>query len=39
MTSEQFKTGLAELRTEMRDIELRLIKWMVGTVIATAGLS
>ena len=32
VTSEQFKAGLAEL-------ELRLIKWMVGTVLATAGLT
>ena len=68
VTSDQFKTGLAELRTEVGDVdkrlstqisdidkrlstqianvrteisnfEARLIKWIVGTVIATAALS
>ena len=36
VTSDQFKAGLAELRTEIANLETRLIRWMVGTVIATA---
>ena len=57
VTSNQFKVGIAELRTEMaemrteqrtRDAELRtemasletrLVRWMIGTVIATASLT
>ena len=50
VTSDEFKVGLAELRTEMAaldarlstqiaNVETRLIKWMVGTVITTAGLT
>ena len=49
-TSDQFKTGLAEVRTEIANLgkrpstqianlETRLIWWMVGTVIATATLT
>jgi len=37
------RTGLAELRTEQRtgiaNLETRLVRWMVGTVIATATLT
>ena len=36
VTSDQFKTGLAELRTETANLETRLIRWLVGTVVATA---
>ena len=39
VTSEQFSTGLAALRTEIAALEARLIKWMVGTAIATAGVT
>ena len=39
VTSDQFKAGLAELRTEMANLETRLIRWMVGTVVATATLT
>ncbi len=49
VTSDEFRVGLAELRTGMAalgarlstqiaNVETRLIKWMVGTVITTAGL-
>ena len=47
---DQFKAGLAEVRTEIANLdkrlstqianlETRLIRWMVGTVIATATLT
>lgn len=64
VTSDQFKAGLAEVRTEIAvvrteiaaldtrlstqiagvrtevaNLETRLIRWMVGTVLATAGLT
>ena len=46
VTSDQFKAGLAEVRTaiaevrtEIANLETRLIRWMVGTVIATATLT
>ena len=39
VTSDQFKAGLAEFRTEMANLETRLIRWMVGTVVATATLT
>ena len=39
VTREQFRSGLAELRTEMAKVEARIIRWMIGTVIATAGLT
>lgn len=50
VTSDQFKTGLAEVRTEIANLgkrlstqianlETRLIRWMVGTVIATGTLT
>ena len=61
VTSDQFKAGLAEVRTELRleiasldnrlstqiagvrtevaNLETRLVRWMVGTVIATAGVT
>ncbi len=39
VTSDQFKAGLAELRTETANLETRLIRWLVGTVVATATLS
>ena len=57
VTTDQFKAGLAEVRTEIADVrteiaaldsrlstqianlETRLIKWMVGTVITTAALT
>ena len=48
MTSDQFKAGLAEVRTEIAEVrteiaaldtrlstQIRLIRWMVGTVLAT----
>ena len=38
-TSDQFKAGLAEVRTAIANLETRLIRWMVGTVIATATLT
>ena len=50
VTADQFKAGLAEVRTELRTetagirteiaaLETRLIRWMVGTVLATAALT
>ena len=39
VTSAQFNTGIAELRTEMANLETRLVRWMIGTVIATATLT
>ena len=39
VTGDQFKAGLAELRTEIATLETRLIRWMVGTVLATAALT
>lgn len=50
VTSDQFKAGLAEVRTEIANLdkrlstqvanlETRLIRWTVGTVIATATLT
>ena len=39
VTSDQFKAGLAEMRTEIASLETRLVRWMVGTVIATAGVT
>ena len=39
VTSDQFKAGLAEVRTEIANLETRLVRWMVGTVIATAALT
>ena len=46
VTPDQFKAGLAEIRTEIAGVrtevanfETRLIRWMVGTVIATATLT
>ena len=57
VTSDQFKAGLAEVRTEIAaldtrlstqiakvrtevaSLETRLVRWMVGTVLATAGLT
>ena len=46
VTSDQFRAGLAEVRTEIAEVrteianlETRLVRWMVGTVIATAALT
>ena len=50
VTPDQLKAGLVELRTELRDdiagvrieienLETRLIRWMVGTVLATGALT
>ena len=39
VTSDQFKAGIAEMRTEMANLETRLVRWMIGTVIATATLT
>ena len=39
VTSAQFNAGIAELRTEMANLETRLVRWMIGTVIATATLT
>ena len=50
VTADHFRAGLAELRTEIAasdaklstqiaNVETRLIKWMVGTVITTAALT
>ena len=33
------RTELAEVRTEIASLETRLIRWMVGTVLATAALT
>ena len=46
VTSDQFRAGLAEVRTEIAEVrteianlETRLVRWMVGTVITTAALT
>ena len=39
VTSDQFKAGMAEVRTEIASLETRLIRWTVGTVLATAALT
>ena len=50
VTSDQFKVGLAEVRTEIAgldarlssqiaNLETRLLRWMIGTVIGTATLT
>ena len=39
VTGDQFKAGLAEVRTEIAALETRLVRWMVGTVLATAALT
>ena len=39
VTSAQFKAGMAEMRTEMANLETRLVRWMIGSVIATATLT
>ena len=33
------RTGIADVRTEIASLETRLVRWMVGTVIATATLT
>ena len=33
------RTEIAEVRTEIANLETRLIRWTVGTVIATATLT
>ena len=33
------RTEIAEVRTEMVSLGIRLIRWMVGTVLATATLT
>lgn len=38
VTSDQFKTGLAELRTEMALSETRLIRWVGGIMLTAAGI-
>ena len=38
VTGDQFKAGLAEIRTEIAALETKLIRWMVGTVLVTAAL-
>ena len=38
-TTDQFRAGLAEVRAEIANLETRLVRWMVGTVIATATLT
>ena len=38
VTGGQFKAGLAGVRTEIAALETRLIRWMVGTVLATMAL-
>ena len=45
VTSDQFKAGLADLRTEIGDVradisrsESRIIKWVVGIVLTAAGI-
>ena len=50
VTSDQFKVGLAEVRSEIAgldarlssqiaNLETRLLRWMIGTVIGTATLT
>ena len=50
VTAAQFKAGVAEIRTQLRretagirteiaDLETRIILWMVGTVLTTAALT
>ena len=33
------RTDIAGVRTEIANLETRLIRWMVGTVLATGGLT
>ena len=35
----RLSTRIAEARTEVANLETRLVRWMVGTVIATAGVT
>ena len=35
----RLSTQIAEVRTEVANLETRLVRWMVGTVIATAGVT
>ncbi len=35
----RLSTQIAEVRTEIASLETRLIRWMVGTVLATATLT
>ena len=35
----EVRTEIAEVRTEIASLETRLIRWMVGTVLATAALT
>ena len=39
VTSDQFRAGLADVRTELASLETRLIRRMVGTIIVTATLT
>ena len=39
VTPDQFKAGLSELRTAIAALESGLIRWMVGTVLATGALT
>ena len=39
VTSDQFKAGLTEIRAEIAKLGTRLIRRMVGTVVATATLT
>ncbi len=33
------KTDITTLRTEMAALEVRLLKWMIGTAVAVAGVA
>ena len=35
----RLSTQVAEVRTDVANLETRLVRWMVGTVIATAGVT
>ena len=35
----RLSTQIVEVRTEVANLETRLVRWMVGTVIATAGVT
>ena len=35
----RLSTQIAAVRTEVANLETRLIRWMVGTVLATGGLT
>ena len=35
----RLSTQISDVRTEIANLETRLIRWMVGTVLATAGLT